>query len=387
MGAPVTDASTVGATSQIRRLFLLVAIVVCVDTMLYTALTPLLPELAHSKPRAGLLVAGYAAGALLGGIPGGIAVVRWGARPAVLTGLVTLGVASIGFGLVDSFAALFLCRLLQGIASGFTWAGAFAWLVAAAPRDRRGELIGAAMGAAVIGALLGPAVGALASIAGRGVVFVGFAALALLLGIWTTSVGHHPDEHYEPTSNVQRALTNKLFAAGLGLIGLASLLSGVLSTLSPLRLADAGWGATSIGTLWLVSAAFEAALAPLIGRATDRRGLLLPVAVGLVASTALAAVLALDLRSAVYAVLIVASSTAFGSLFTPAFVLISAGAEQAGVAQAMAFGVMNSAWAVGAVIGPAGAGVLAATTSDRVPFIVVAAICAVVVVAAAVRRD
>jgi MFS family permease len=160
-----------------------------------------------------------------------------------------------------------------------------------------------------------------------------------------------------------------------------------LSTLSPLRLADAGWGATSIGTLWLVSAAFEAALAPLIGRATDRRGLLLPVAVGLVASTALAAVLALDLRSAVYAVLIVASSTAFGSLFTPAFVLISAGAEQAGVAQAMAFGVMNSAWAVGAVIGPAGAGVLAATTSDRVPFIVVAAICAVVVVAAAVRRD
>jgi MFS family permease len=386
MEATATEATTTAGTQPIRRLVVLVAIVVCVDTMLYTALTPLLPDLAHSKTRAGFLVAGYAAGALLGGVPGGFAVVRWGARPAVLAGLAAMGVASIGFGLVNGFAALFFCRLLQGIASGFTWAGAFAWLVAAAPRDRRGELIGAAMGAAVIGALLGPALGALAAVAGRGAVFVGFAGLDVLLGLWTISVGHHPDEHYESTATVYRAWTNNLFAAGLGLIALASLLSGVLSTLSPLRLSDAGWGATAIGALWLVSAAIEAAMAPLIGRTTDRRGLLLPVVIGLVASTILAAVMAVGLPSAAYAALIVAASIAFGSLFTPAFVLISAGAEQAGVAQALAFGVMNTAWAVGAVIGPAGAGLLASATSDRVPFILGAAICALVVVAAAARH-
>jgi len=57
-----------------RRLLLLVAVLVFVDTMLFAALTPLLPhfsdELDLSKTRAGALVAAYAAGALVGGLPG-----------------------------------------------------------------------------------------------------------------------------------------------------------------------------------------------------------------------------------------------------------------------------------------------------------------------------
>jgi len=62
-----------------RRLLLLVAVLVFVDTMLYAALTPLLPHFAHelglSKLRAGILVAAYPAGALVGGLPGGAAAV------------------------------------------------------------------------------------------------------------------------------------------------------------------------------------------------------------------------------------------------------------------------------------------------------------------------
>ena len=57
-----------------RRLVLLVAALVFVDTMLYAALTPLLPHFAHelglSKSRAGVLVAAYAAGALVAGLAG-----------------------------------------------------------------------------------------------------------------------------------------------------------------------------------------------------------------------------------------------------------------------------------------------------------------------------
>ena len=65
-----------------RRLLLLVAVLVFVDTMLFAALTPLLPHFAHefglSKTRAGALVAAYAAGALIGGLPGGFAAARLG---------------------------------------------------------------------------------------------------------------------------------------------------------------------------------------------------------------------------------------------------------------------------------------------------------------------
>ena len=146
-----------------RRLLLLVAVLVFVDTMLYAALTPLLPhlgaELHLTKTRAGTLVAAYAAGALVGGLPGGWATSRIGARRAVLVGLAGMGLASVGFAFADSFATLFLARFLQGLGSAFTWSGSFAWLLAAAPRERRGQLIGSAMGAAVFGALFGPVMG------------------------------------------------------------------------------------------------------------------------------------------------------------------------------------------------------------------------------------
>src|SRR4029079_13059666 len=122
------------------------------DTILSAALPPLLPHFAHeldlSKTRAGALVAAYAAGALIGGLPGGFAAVRLGSRRAVLVGLTAMSLSSVGFAFAGSFDTLFLARLLQGCGSAFTWAGAFGWLLAAAPRKRRGELLGSAMGAA-----------------------------------------------------------------------------------------------------------------------------------------------------------------------------------------------------------------------------------------------
>src|ERR671939_216435 len=213
-----------------RRLLLLVSVLVFVDTMLYAALTPLLPQLVHSKSRAGVLVAAYATGALIGGIPGGVAAVRLGARRAVLVGLAGMGLASLGFAFAGDFSTLFAARFLQGAGSAFTWAGSFAWLLAAAPRNRRGELIGSAMGAAVFGALFGPVVGAAAALAGRGVVFAALAGLSVVLGAWTLRIHDVPDEEHPSAAAVVRALRNRLFAAGLGLMALASLLFGVLAT-------------------------------------------------------------------------------------------------------------------------------------------------------------
>jgi MFS family permease len=181
-----------------RRLLLLVASLVFVDTMLYAALTPLLPHFAHtlhlSKAGAGVLVAAYAAGALVGGLPGGAAAARLGPQRAVLVGLTLMGLASLGFAFVHGFWPLFAARFLQGAGSAFTWAGAFAWLLAAAPRERRGEMIGTAMGAAVFGALFGPVVGAAAALLGRDVVFTALAGLAVVLAVWTLRLDSIPPE-------------------------------------------------------------------------------------------------------------------------------------------------------------------------------------------------
>ncbi len=371
-----------------RRLLLLVAALVWVDTMLFAALTPLLPHFAHqlhlSKTGAGALVGAYAAGALVGGLPGGIAAARLGARRAVLVGLTLMGLSSLGFAYAHGFWALAAARFLQGGGSGFTWAGAFAWLLAAAPRERRGELIGSAMGAAVFGALFGPAVGAAAAVLGRAPVFTALAGLAVVLVVWTLRLDSIPAEH-PSASAVGRALRDRRFVGGLALMTLPALLFGVLSTLAPLRLAHDGWGAAAIGAVWLVGAAFESVLSPLVGRLLDRRGALLPVQVALVTGAVVSMALAIGPRPLGYVPLIVLAAAAYGVLFTPAFALIAGGAERSGLPQGMAFGLMNAAWALGALLGPAAGGAVAAATGDTVPFVVAAGLCASTL--AAVRRS
>jgi MFS family permease len=86
--------------------------------------------------------------------------------------------------------------------------------------------------------------------------------------------------------------------------------------------------------------------------------------------------LAADGRPLVYVPLIVLAAMAYGVLFTPAFALIADGAEHVGLAQGMAFGLMNAAWAVGAMIGPAAGGAIAGATGDWIPFVLAAALCA-----------
>jgi MFS family permease len=354
----------------------LVSTLVFVDTMLYAALTPLLPHLVHSKSRAGVLVAAYATGALIGGIPGGVAAVRLGARRAVLVGLTGMGIASVGFAFAHAYPALFAARLLQGLGSGFTWAGAFAWLLSAAPRERRGQLIGTAMGSATFGALFGPVVGAAAALAGRATVFTSLAGLALLLGAMTLRIAAVPQEPLPSLASIAAALRHRRFFAGLALMALPSLLFGVLATLAPLHLSHAGWGAAAIGSIWLTGAALESVQAPLTGRFSDRRGLLLPIRIALAVSVVVSVGLAFGARPAVYAPLVVLASMAYGTLFTPAFILLSEGAEGVGLAQGMAFGLMNAAWALGAMVGPAAGGAIASATGDSVAYLLAAGGCA-----------
>jgi MFS family permease len=370
-----------------RRLLLLVSALVWVDTMLFAALTPLLPHLADSlhlsKAAAGALVAAYAAGALVGGLPGGAAAARLGPQRAVLVGLTLMGLASLGFAFAHGFWALAGARFVQGCGSAFTWAGAFAWLLAAAPRERRGELIGSAMGAAIFGALFGPVLGAIAALVGRTPVFTALAGLAVVLGWWALRLESVPPEQ-PSTEALARAMRNRVFLGGLALMSLPALLFGVVQVLAPLHLSAAGWGAAAIGAVFLVSAFFEAALSPLVGRYLDRRGVLLPVQVSLALAVVFSVGLALGLRPFAYAPLIVLAGGAYGVLFTPAFVLIADGAERSGLPQGMAFGLMNAAWALGALLGPLAAGAIATASGDVVPYLVSAGLCGAAL--AATRR-
>ena len=364
------------ASHLVRRLVLLLSAVVAVDTMFYTALAPLLPHFATryglGKGGAGVLAAMYATGVLLAAVPGGIAASRLGPKRAVLFGVALTALASLGFGLASDKWTLSAARLVQGIGSAFSWAGALAWIVGAAPPQRRGTVIGTTMGAAVFGALLGPVVGAIATLAGVRPTFIGVSVAGFALWAWVAKRPGAP-AHPQPLSALRRADVRLLGA--LWLLVLPAFLFGALDVVAPLHLHARGWGGVAIGGVFLVAASLETALNPLLGRFTDRHGRTLPVRLALVGSIAVSLALAAASGPWLVATLLLVASVVYGAFFTPGMALVSDTAEQNGIAQGLVFGVMNGAWAIGNVIGPAAGGALAESAGDALTYLLLAALC------------
>src|ERR671923_210241 len=146
-----------------RRLFLLVAAVVLVDTMFFAAVAPLLPQYADefglSKTGAGILSAAYPAGTFVGAVPPGWLAARGGVKRTLLGGFSMLGFSSLVFAFASHIVLLDAARFVQGFGGACMWAAGMAWLVSASPPERRGELIGSGPAGAIGRGPLGPGFG------------------------------------------------------------------------------------------------------------------------------------------------------------------------------------------------------------------------------------
>src|SRR4029453_15996328 len=104
-----------------------------------------------------------------------------------------------------------------------------AGLRGAAPRERRAELIGTALAAAVAGALFGPVLGALADVLGQEPVFFGVAVVGTGVMWWAWRLpGAQPGA---PTSLkvLVWSLGDRRVAAGMWLTTLPSILFGTVA--------------------------------------------------------------------------------------------------------------------------------------------------------------
>ena len=204
--APGELARPSSPVSRVRRVLVLAGAIVVCDTMFFAALTPLLPEYADefglSKSGVGLLQAAYPLGVLAGSIPGGYAAARYGVKPTAIIALLVIAGTSVVFGFANSIVVLDIARFMQGVGSAFAWTAAFAWLIAVAPLNRRGALIGTVLGLAIGGALFGPALGALAAVLGTGPVFtaVGIGALGVAAAALLTDAPPRPSSSRSRTS-------------------------------------------------------------------------------------------------------------------------------------------------------------------------------------------
>lgn len=363
-----------------RRLLILVCAVVLVDTAFYAVVAPLLPELEDelglSKAEAGILVGAYPAGTLAGALPSGFLAARIGPRKVVVLGLLLLSASSVVFGVVRDALVLDIARFVQGIGGACSWAGALAWLIGAAPAGRRGELIGTALAAGIAGALLGPVLGAVAGALGQTPVFCAVAAVGVTLAAaCAREPTPAPAEAAQRFADVRAAVRTPRVAAGMWLVALPALGFGCLGTLVPLRMDDLGATQTAVAAAFLVAAAFEATVSPVVGRISDRRGRLVPVRAGLALSAGLILLVAVPESAVAVAGLLVVCTMAFGAFWAPSMALLSDASEACGLAQGMAFALVNLAWAAGQTTGSAAGGAVADVTADAVPFATVAVLC------------
>ena len=118
-----------------------------------------------------LVVAGAGLGTLLGDVPAGMLIERWGRKPVMVAGTIAAAIATFlmgttpllagAFGLFPAFALLVLLRLIAGIGSAMWNLSRMAYIADVVPLADRGRALSTFGGVGRIGTFVGPFVGGL----------------------------------------------------------------------------------------------------------------------------------------------------------------------------------------------------------------------------------
>lgn len=362
-----------------RRVIWLISVLLGFESVLYSVVTPVLPHYAHafaaSKPAIGLLAAAYPAGMLPGSLLGGWIASRAGVRRTTVVGLLLFTAAIVPFGFGASLVVLDGLRFVQGIAVGCIWSGGLAWVIAIAPRERRGEVLASVLAAAIFGTIAGPIVGTLAVAVGTQVVFACVGAVSLGLTVWTLGHEEPPKAALGRGAPLRALLRSRRFMLGFWLVLLVAGTIGAIGTLLPLRLSRFGASGVAIGVTFVLASVLAVLLTPWTGRLVDRRGIVVPLCAGLVATAVFLAVIPIPHAAVPLAVLTV---LLLGGPLTgatmPAISLMTDAIERVGAALAVGTMLLNIAWGLGETVGAPAAATLSRATSDAVPLLLLSAV-------------
>jgi MFS family permease len=238
------------------------------DAAGYSVIVPVTPAIAADTGAGpaliGALVASFPAAMLVGYSLAGQGVRR--RRPTVVLAgaLALLALGSLGFVLGRGLPAYFAGRLVMGLGSGGLWiAITFATLERWPGQEYQG--MSRLYAAYSVGALLGPALGAIGGVRGPFLAYLALVVLAMPLAV---AVGTPPRRRrFEPDSNVLRLPGFWLACAG---VLFAILALGLVEGVLPLHVADR-LDQAQIGWLYVGLALLLAVSAVVAGRIVPRR--------------------------------------------------------------------------------------------------------------------
>ena len=367
-----------GATRQSRLVLLVVCAAIFLETLQFSILAPVLPVLAAefglTDLSAGVVNSAYALGLVVFAIPGGRVAARVDERIAVGVGLAIIGVATAWFSIAGVPWQLGAARFVAGAASALVWAGGMAWVSSTGPRSTQATRLAMVISSAIIGSLVGPALGTLSTVVGRLPVFLAIAVVAwvLIVPIWRLGETHSTVVTSE--KGLRRLLGSARVA--LGVTFFIGVFFAVFCVLVPLEAVSLGASATVVGFAFIVGSLGQALLSPLIGRLTDSRGAIRVMSAALGASAIVTLGLVVAPGALGPVVVLAVLFPVGGAVYTPTSVAVDHAAHRLALAPAIAFSAWNLLWALGVAIGSVAGPAVAGFTGNSAVYIVLAVVSA-----------
>lgn len=348
-------------TSELRRspvtLVAAVSAALFADSLLYSAVVPVLPEYARrhgaSTLAIGVLFACYAIGLLATTVPFAALSDRYGRRLPLVLGMLGVTGATVLFALAGSYPGLVLARSLQGVAAAAVWTSGVAWLADRIAPSRLGSAMGVATASMSAGLLVGPpAAGLLVERGGFRLPFLVMAGVTALAGI--AQLVPAPAVEHRVRSTGFRGLLSARVVRTLIAVALAAAALSLLEPTLPLELARR-FGATPavIGLLFGIATLAHLVSAPAVGYLSDHHARDRLLRLGLAGMALVLPLIALAPAEVVVAAVLVAFAVAYSFVLVPALPeLATVVRDSSSVGYAAVYAAFNIAYAVGMVVGP-----------------------------------
>jgi MFS family permease len=363
----------------------LVRFAILLDTLLYTSLIPLLPQLnvetGLSESVLGLLLGAYPFAGIFACVPFGLLSDRWNPRSPLIFGVGGLAVGSVLIALSPTPLAIGLGRLMHGISASAVWTAGLVTVSALAGPEHRGREVGLAYGVATVGGLLGPLLsgymserfGFAALYWVSAVLSIGVTAALMLVSRRVESPNASRSAPPEPErASVLQPVGLSLLLVAVLLPLLVTVIDGVLLLFMPLKLARM-WGLTAfaIGVVYGIWSVFLFASQVGSGYWADRFGRRRPLIIGLLILGISLLGLGLTANFGLSLLTLMVTAIGFGiagTVTTPILTDAWEARRPAGTGLGTAYGVVNTVWSAGFLIGNAGGGWLL-TQLDMAPIL------------------
>jgi len=337
----------------------LVTLATFADIVAYTVCVPVLPDLARrigaSPTVIGLLFGSFGATLLAVSIPMGTISDRTGRKGPLVAGMLALAAATLLFARATSLPLLFAARMVQGAADGVTWVVGFALVADCYGAEDRGRVMGYVMSGTSVGIMAGPSIGGwLYEAGGVAVPFQCVAGLSLLCAVGFVLI--QPPARSAPSTratfwSVVRVPAVAACAAAVVITGSTiAMLEPVLALFLSRTL---GLTPTRIGLLFGCAAVALTVMPFVFGPLADKWGGRKLTLGGLLLATAWMPLLATASSFASALAVVVVQWTAWALVVTPSLAYMAeVTASVDSDAYGIGYGIYNTAWGLGSLVGP-----------------------------------